>query len=111
MGRRDASIVFVSAVDDVGLMSNIWLGRDRGGEVTGVVKGDLLWLCVPPAVPGLVFCPDEKFGWRTEGFIDCDGPAALLCDAGREADCPDIPAGPECWANSGCDPGIDGCDG
>lgn len=35
-------MVFVRAVDDVGLMSSIWLGRDRGGEVTGVVNGDLL---------------------------------------------------------------------
>jgi len=55
-------MVFVRAVDDVGLTSRIWLGRDRGGEVTGVVKGDLLWLWAPPDVPGRVFGAVEKAG-------------------------------------------------
>ena len=88
-------------------MSNIWLGRDRGGEVTGVVNGDLLWLCVPPAVPGLALGPLENPGWRTDGFIAWDELAAER-DTGRELDWPPVPAGPECWANSGCPPGIVG---
>lgn len=41
MGRRVISMAVVKAGEEVGLINKIWLGRERGGDVIGVVKGDL----------------------------------------------------------------------
>lgn len=111
MGRSEESMADVRAGVEVGLMRRIWLGRPRGGEVTGVVKGDfwLFWLLLllpPPAVPGRLVDWGWKAGWRADGFMG--GFCGVCRDTGREPDGPAAVPGPLCWAKSGWAAGMVG---